>query len=235
MQNQNELLQSLVISENYNLSLLDILVAIILPFFLNFIVSYVYKKTQRTHNYSVIFIHSLFLFSSLTSVITLIIGSNLARAFGLIGALSIIRFRNALKSPLDAVYIFWSLAIGMACGTGFYFAALLLTVFTGIFALILHKTNYGEDKTVKTVLNIKTDLTSGDDQGVKKIEEILKPHCKGFDFMNIKVSGKSKVYVYYVKTAPDMSFYKLKEELEKTKLIKEVEILNSDPFAFFGE
>ena len=232
--NQNDLLNSLIISENYNLSLMDIMISIILPFLLNFIVGYVYKKTQKTHNYSTAFVHSLFLFSSLTSVITLIIGSNLARAFGLIGALSIIRFRNALKSPLDAVYIFWSLAIGMACGTGFYFAAILLTIFSALFALILHKTKYGEDKKIKTILNIKTSLKKDDNKLKKEIESILKKETNSFELMNVKLGNNTKDYVYYLKVGEDYSFFDLKEKFKLTNVV-DVEILNSDPFLFLGE
>ncbi len=80
--------------------------------------SAIYRKTQTSGGQGLEFIQALFLFCVLSSVVTLIIGNNVARAFGLIGALSIVRFRNALKSPVDTSIYFWALTVGMACGTG---------------------------------------------------------------------------------------------------------------------
>jgi uncharacterized membrane protein YhiD involved in acid resistance len=65
--------------------------------------------------------------SMIVSIIMLIIGSNIARAFSLVGALSIIRFRNAVKDTRDVGYIFFAMAIGMACGTRFYLLAIVAT------------------------------------------------------------------------------------------------------------
>ena len=60
-----------------------------------------------------------------TLIASVIIGSNIARAFALVGAMSIVRFRNPIKETRDLVYIFMSIAIGMVCGTGFYYFAIL--------------------------------------------------------------------------------------------------------------
>ena len=76
-------------------------------------------------------------------MVIMIIGNNLARAFALVGALSIIRFRTVVKDTKDTAYIFWALAAGMASGTGSYFLAIAGTVIITGIAFILHFTNYG--------------------------------------------------------------------------------------------
>ena len=81
--------------------------------------------------------------SLIVCMVIMTIGNNIARAFALVGALSIIRFRTVIKDTRDIIYIFWSLAAGMACGTGSYFIALASSVIITITAFILYKTNYG--------------------------------------------------------------------------------------------
>ena len=72
-------------------------------------------------------------------MVIMIIGNNLARAFALVGALSIIRFRTVVKDTKDTAYIFWSLAAGMAAGTGSYFLAIIGTIIILIFGIILNR------------------------------------------------------------------------------------------------
>jgi hypothetical protein len=76
-------------------------------------------------------------------MVIMIIGNNLARAFALVGALSIIRFRTVVKDTKDTAFIFWSLASGLATGTGSYFLALAGNLILSLIAFILYKTNFG--------------------------------------------------------------------------------------------
>lgn len=102
--------------------------ALFLSFVLCLIVAYFYRQTHRGLSYSVSFVHAMILLGVTVSVIMLIIGSNIARAFTLVGALSIIRFRNPVKDSRDVAFIFLVMAIGMAVGTGFYLTALIFTI-----------------------------------------------------------------------------------------------------------
>ncbi|HUR29614.1 MAG TPA: DUF4956 domain-containing protein, partial [Planctomycetota bacterium] len=78
-----------------------------------------------------------------TTLVMIVIGSNIARAFSLVGALSIIRFRNAVKETRDVAYIFMVMALAMACGTRFYVVAMLGTAITSSVALLMHFANFG--------------------------------------------------------------------------------------------
>lgn len=79
-----------------------------------------YRYTHRGTSYSQSFAQTLVLMGAVTALIMLVIGSNIARAFSLVGALSVIRFRNAVKETRDVGFMFFVMAIGMACGTRFY-------------------------------------------------------------------------------------------------------------------
>ena len=105
----------------------DVIFSTILSFLLALVIGQVYKMTYRGVSYTQSYVHTLIMLSMIVSLIMLIIGSNIARAFSLVGALSIIRFRNAVKDTRDVGYIFFAMAIGMACGTRFYVLAVVGT------------------------------------------------------------------------------------------------------------
>ena len=151
------LLNSLLATDSVNLGFIDLIIGLILPMVLSFVVTFVYMKIQKTNNYNKNFIISIFIFAILTSVITMIIGGNLARAFGLIGALSIIRFRNALKDTMDAMFIFWALSIGMASGAGFFLASIVLTLVVAVFVLIMNRTSYGENEGTYSLIKVEVN------------------------------------------------------------------------------
>ncbi len=109
----------------------DILLTIMLSFVLAMVIGYVYRNTYRGSSYTQSYVHTLILMSMVVAMIMLIIGSNIARAFSLVGALSIVRFRNAVKDTRDVGYIFFAMAVGMACGTRFYLVAVIATLVIG--------------------------------------------------------------------------------------------------------
>jgi uncharacterized membrane protein YhiD involved in acid resistance len=105
----------------------DVVFSLLLSFMLSMVIAWIYKITYTGMSYTQSYVHTLILLGMLVSVIMLIIGSNIARAFTLVGALSIIRFRNAIKDTRDVGFIFFTMAVGMACGTGFYLLAIMTT------------------------------------------------------------------------------------------------------------
>ncbi|MBN1995506.1 MAG: DUF4956 domain-containing protein [Anaerolineae bacterium] len=106
----------------------DVIFVLILSFVLSLIIAWVYRLTYRGVSYTQSYVHTLIMMTMVVAVIMLIIGSNIARAFALVGALSIVRFRNAVKDTRDVGYIFFAMAIGMAVGTRFYLLAIIATV-----------------------------------------------------------------------------------------------------------
>ena len=103
-----------------SLSFFDVTTALCLSFALSLVIAWIYRATHQGVSYSQQYVHTLVLMGTVVALIMLIIGSNVARAFALVGALSIIRFRNAVKETRDVGFIFLVMALGMAVGTRFY-------------------------------------------------------------------------------------------------------------------
>ncbi len=97
----------------------------------------IYRLVTRKVFYSKNFNISLAAMSIITAAIILAMQSNLVISLGMVGALSIVRFRTAIKDPMDLVFMFWSISIGIICGAGLYEVALVTSVAVTIFILVL--------------------------------------------------------------------------------------------------
>jgi len=136
------------------IELQNILFSLVLSFILSIIIAYFYRQTHRGLSYSVSFVHTTILMGVTVAIIMVIIGSNIARAFALVGALSIIRFRNAVKESRDVAFIFMTMAVGMATGTGFYMAAVIFTIFVCAAVYFLHRFDIGAMTTHEVMLKV---------------------------------------------------------------------------------
>ena len=97
----------------------------------------IYRLVTRKVFYSKNFNSSLAVMSLITSAIILAMQSNLVISLGMVGALSIVRFRTAIKDPMDLAFLFWSISIGIICGAGLYEIALVTSVGVTVFILVL--------------------------------------------------------------------------------------------------
>lgn len=121
----------------------EMLLNMTLAFVLGLMLSAVYRGTHKGLSYSQSFTQTIVFVALIVSIVMMVIGGSLARAFALVGALSIIRFRTVVKDTKDISFIFAALAIGMACGTSNYFLAGAGAVFVSVVAIVLAKLNYG--------------------------------------------------------------------------------------------
>jgi len=104
---------------------------------LGLLISWVYKKTFKGVIYSQSFNNSLVILALITTLVIVAITSNIILSLGMVGALSIVRFRTAIKDPLDVTFMFWAIAIGIAVGAGFFALALFGSFFIGIVQYVL--------------------------------------------------------------------------------------------------
>jgi hypothetical protein len=139
-------------------SQLDIFLVMILSFFLTLILGWVYRWTHNGVSYSQAYVQTLVIMGTVVALIMLIIGSNIARAFALVGALSIVRFRNAMKETRDVSFIFMSMAIGMAVGTRFYLLAITATSLLSLFVTIMYKGNLFAREMKERILRIRVPI-----------------------------------------------------------------------------
>ncbi len=141
----------------------DVVTVLVLSFLLSMVFGWTYKHTHRGLSYSTSFVHTVVIMTVTVAVIMLIIGSNLARAFALVGALSIIRFRTAVKDPRDVAFIFMAMATGMAVGTTFYEVGVAFTLFACPMVWFLHRFDIGAMPRGEVLL--KAHLPAGADPG----------------------------------------------------------------------
>jgi len=119
----------------------DVAISLALATVLTMVVAFVYRATHHGVSYSQSYVQTLVILGILVSLIMLVVGSNIARAFTLVGALSIVRFRNAVKETRDVGFIFFAMAIGMATGTRFYLLAAIATVVISVVVLLMDRFN----------------------------------------------------------------------------------------------
>lgn len=125
-------------SQLASLSLTHILVCMASAVLCGIVIYLVYRFFYRGVVYSDNFNILLIMITVITSFIIMTISANLVLSLGMVGALSIVRFRSAIKDPLDIGFLFWGIASGLTCGAGLYFVALVGTVIIALVYIILH-------------------------------------------------------------------------------------------------
>lgn len=136
-------------------SVADVVIVLLLSFVLSAAIGWIYQSTHRGASYTQSFVHTLVMNGMVVAVIMLIVGSNIARAFALVGALSIIRFRNAVKETRDVGFIFFTMAIGMAVGTKFYLLAVVAAAVICLVILIMTRLNWYARRAVSQILRVQ--------------------------------------------------------------------------------
>ncbi len=165
-----------------DIDLLDVGLVLFWSIFLSFIIAITYRGTHRGVSYSQNFTQNLVLIGCIVAIVMLVIGTNIARAFTLVGALSIIRFRTAIKDPKDVGFIFFVMVIGMACGTRFYPIA-IITTFVGC-GLIYFMTysNFGQKGLAQDILEMYFPIT---EDYAKVLSPIFIRHLKYYSLLSV--------------------------------------------------
>lgn len=126
--------------ESYNLTEIttqNILIAILMACLIGLYIFLVYRIVTRKAFYSKSFSISLVALAMITAAIILSIQSSVVVSLGMVGALSIVRFRTAIKDPMDLVFLFWSISVGIVCGVGLFELAALLSVSVSLVIAVL--------------------------------------------------------------------------------------------------
>ncbi|SHH41912.1 protein of unknown function [Anaerosphaera aminiphila DSM 21120] len=139
-----------------SVSILDMVLALVLSFGVGVFIFLVYKKTYKGVMYSSSFGVTLIALSMITTLVILAVTSNIVLSLGMVGALSIVRFRTAVKEPLDLTFLFWSIAVGIVIAAGMIPLAVFGSVVIGIVLLIfVNKKSY--DNPYILVINCRGD------------------------------------------------------------------------------
>lgn len=170
------------------MSVETILIILLVAFAVSLIIYLTYKNTYSGVMYNPRFNTSLIMITMITTMVMVVIGSNISISLGMVGALSIIRFRTAVKDPRDTAFIFWCVVAGLACGTQNY---TIVLIGSASLCLILFTFKKITNKGSKYVLIVK-----GNNFSISDVESILKKKTKDYKCKGkyISVSGGELIY-----------------------------------------
>ncbi len=168
-----------------NYSNIEILVNISVAIVVGVILSVVYRSTHKGLSYSQSFCQTIVFISLIVALVMMVIGGSLARAFALVGAMSIIRFRTVLKDTKDMSYVFAALALGMGAGTSNYFLVVVGTLSLSILALVLYATNFGAIYKSEFILRFRFEQ-NGDSRNYL---EVINEYSKRSNLLHMEPSG----------------------------------------------
>jgi uncharacterized membrane protein YhiD involved in acid resistance len=139
----NDIFKSSFLENFTSVSVLDMVIALVLAFGVGLFIFFVYKKTYAGVMYSSTFGVTLIALTMITTLVILAVTSNVVLSLGMVGALSIVRFRTAIKEPLDIAFLFWSIAAGIVLAAGMIPLAVLGSVVIGIVLIVfVNKKSY---------------------------------------------------------------------------------------------
>lgn len=167
----NDIFKSSFLEKVSSFSILDVVIAIAVAFALGLFIYIVYKRTFRGVMYSNSFGVSLIAMTLITALIILAVTSNVILSLGMVGALSIVRFRTAVKEPLDIAFLFWAISAGIVTGAGLIPLAVIGSIFIGAVLTVF--------------VNVKTSdtpyiaiISCRDENAEQSVTEILRANTK---------------------------------------------------------
>jgi hypothetical protein len=176
---------------------------------LGIVVALVYRRTHNGISYSQGFVISLVLVTIISAAAIMVIGSSLARAFGLVGALGIIRYRTVVKDVRDAAYIFLALVLGFACGVGAFHIAVLTAILVLGLVIVLTRYHFGIMHFHDFILSF---VFTRDENITGKYNIILDKYCSRAKLIHVEPGGEDGTLF--------LSFdVSLREGIDSTELI----------------
>ena len=175
----NDIFKSSFLENVTSISVLDMVIAMVLAFAIGLFIFFVYKKTYQGVMYSTSFGVTLVALSMITTLVILAVTSNVVLSLGMVGALSIVRFRAAIKEPLDIAFLFWSIAVGIVLAAGMIPLAVFGSLIIGIILLIFVNRNGNMDILFERFYRLdssRNSKTGGSGIGLSIVKSIVDAH-----------------------------------------------------------
>ncbi|MEF2245412.1 MULTISPECIES: DUF4956 domain-containing protein [unclassified Paenibacillus] len=170
-------------------SYVDMVLGMLFAFLIGMFIYWIYRKSFRgvvySYNYNVSFV----LMTMITALIIMTISTNIVLSLGMVGALSIVRFRTAVKDPLDIVYMFWAISAGIACGAKIYPLAIGGSIIIGLVLMLLSRRKIRE-QTYLLIIRHTEEAVSDLRVELNKLKTKLKSKTvrKGFTELTVEIS-----------------------------------------------
>ena len=216
--NFNDIFKSSFLSNfSNNISTATIVVTLVYALLISIFVFFIYKLTTKSVIYSKKFNVSMALMSIVTSAVVLSMQANITVSLGMVGALSIVRFRTAIKEPRDLLFLFWSISNGIIIGAGIYSIAIILAIVLGISMLLFDMFPDKRDSYLLIIYFKNIDLS--------KIENVLNEKKIKYKFKSESLSNKESYYIYEVTLGKNKNFV---GEISKIKGVTDVNLMSQE-------
>lgn len=209
--NFNDIFKSNFIEKAASVSLLDGSIAIGMAFLIGLFICMVYNKTFRGVMYSKSFSISLVALSMISSLVIISVTSNVVLSLGMVGALSIVRFRAAIKDPLDVAYLFWSIGVGIVLGAGLIPLAVTGSLFIGLILVVMVNKSSMDNP---YILIVHCDNEAAESQVLQIVEKEVKKYViksktvtggKGIEFtIEIRLKSMESSFVNKITDLDDV-------------------------------
>lgn len=218
----NSLVNSAQASLNYPIE--TVLINLFLSLILSLLISWIYIRTHKALSYSQSFTFSLVLLPLITTFVMMVVGNSLARAFTLLGAFTIIRFRTPIKETRDMAYIFFSLITGMAVGTNNYMIAVVSTIVILIVVVLMSRFNFGSMRRLDYILNFFIDAKNHGNY-----QELFDKYLKTTTLLTMNAHQRGEIIelIFNVKLLVKDDVKKFLSELQALQGITNVKLISS--------
>ena len=198
--NFNDVIKKSFLEANFTkLPFENILFGMVLAFLIGLFIFYIYKKTFRGVVYSHNFNVTLILMTMITALIIMTISTNIVLSLGMVGALSIVRFRTAIKDPLDVVFMFWAISGGITIGAGVYSLAVFGSLTIGLVVYVMSQKK-GKDSIYLLVIHHEESATDDVKYQLGKLKYSLKSKIVRNDIteltVEVKIKGDNTAFVH---------------------------------------
>ena len=205
--NFNDIFKNSFLENTVQFSIIDTILSLVLAFGLGMFIYFIYKKTFQGVMFSRSFGVSLVALTMISTLIILAVTSNVVLSLGMVGALSIVRFRTAIKDPMDLIFLFWSISTGIICGAEMYKIAIISSLIITIGLFVLELTPAGK-ASVLLIVNAK---------GISdepEIKAVVSKYAKRNKVKSRNVSKDSLDMIWDIKTNKEQELLKELMELE---------------------
>ncbi|WP_431811672.1 DUF4956 domain-containing protein [Lysinibacillus sp. FW12] len=216
----SDIFKSNFLEKTTSFSLIDSIIGLVVAFFIGLFIYAVYKKTFNGVIYSHSFNISLLIMTMATALVIMGISSNVLLSLGMVGALSIVRFRTPIKDPMDLVYIFWAIVSGILCGAGFIPLVIIGAVLIGLVLLV-----FVNKITVENpyLLIVKYE----EERANAKVERIIATQTKKFALKSKSIMQNEEIETTY-EIRVKQNDAQLMDELTKVTGVKSAIMLSYD-------
>jgi uncharacterized membrane protein YhiD involved in acid resistance len=191
-------------------------------------VAFIYRAVTPGFTYSISILYTLLYLAMIVSLVMIVISNQIARAFTLVGALAVIRFRTPIKDAKDAAFIFLALAAGMGAGVGLHLVTALGTILIGIFILLIHYSKFGLRAKRETLVKFTVPFDEEENSLYHKevFQKFLRDH-KLINARSLHESGRLEL-TFLVKPLKTTDMIKFSQALSSIPQIEKVSVIVSE-------